>query len=75
VDEQRTATRKANDDVLPTPVDRCDAITFEHRRHDQRIIRAGQPRVVDLDLLQLAAIKSGGKALTFRFDLGSSGIT
>src|SRR5215213_9092414 len=57
VDQERASGREADDQVLAAPVDAVDALAGQLGRDLERVVRAREPDVVDLDVLEPATLQ------------------
>ena len=70
VDEQPEAALQPEQQVLPTPLDRDDAVALELLRDLEEVVRAGETRVEDLDARERPPLEPRRELRPDRLDLG-----
>ena len=73
VDQQNAAGLEPNDQVLATALESGDALALQLRRDRNRLERAHESGVVDLDVLERSADDVRDERETDRLDLGELG--
>jgi hypothetical protein len=59
VDNQSATRLEPNNQILATAIDLRHALAFELARDLDRVVRAGQPCIADLDLIEGPALERG----------------
>ena len=68
--EQSATGIEPDNQILAATVDRCDPFALELRRHLGGLVRADEPRIVDLHALESASLENRCKTHANRLDLG-----
>jgi hypothetical protein len=73
VNQENATGFESNNYILATALNRSDAFTREFGRHLSRLVGTDEPRVEDLDRLELPAGEHGREACANGLDLGQLG--
>jgi hypothetical protein len=73
VNEERATRFEPKNQIFSAPLDRVDPLAFELGRDGNRLERAHQTRIEDLDVLEAPAFERGREPGPHRFHLGQLG--
>ena len=69
MNQEREPALEPEEEILPTPLDRVDTVSFQLLHHLEEIVRARQPRVEDLHPRERPPLESRRELRADRLDL------
>ena len=73
VHQENATTLEPDNQILAAPLDRGDPLAGQLRRHLGGVVRADEPRVVDVDVLERPSDEDGLEPPAHGLDLGQLG--
>ena len=73
VNEESATRFEPNNQILAAPLDSDDVLAGQLRRHLGGLVRADEPRVVDVDVLERSSCEDGLEPPAYGLDLGQLG--